>query len=206
MNARIYRAATLAGATLLAAMLAACGGSSPNAGVNPSSDQPLQTQSYGDSAFAYAGRTPEGLLTASSPRLPGTAPDATTPKVVGGYIVTVVDVTGTPCFNCVNGKTAGTFGSGDPLGYVNTTLTKIGILQVYFDVSYTGSCAVSIAVTQGTKTLATGSGSATPSPGGVETVELHTTRQSTWHGVATMTGKVVCGTLTVVNKGTVYFQ
>ena len=132
--------------------------------------------------------------------------DVTTPAVVGGYIVTTLKQSGTPCFNCVNSGEAGTYGTGDPLGYVNSTLSSIGVLNVYFDVSDTASCSISIALTQGTTVLASGSGHFTPTPGAVEWSFLSVTRQSTWHGAALMTGKVTCGSVISKDKGTVWFQ
>jgi hypothetical protein len=157
-------------------------------------------------AMTAMQHAPATLVTWSSARLPAAAPDVATPPMVGSYVATVLNITGTPCFNCVNGSTSGTFGTGDPLGYVNTTLSALGVLFVYFDVSYTGSCTVSVALTQGTKTLASGSGSASFSPGGVYDSMLKVTRASTWHGTALMTGKLVCGSTTVTNTGHVHFQ
>ena len=134
------------------------------------------------------------------------SPNVTTPAIVGSFITMVVNAGSTPCFNCVNGGEAGTFGMGDPVAFVSTSLTNLQILWVYYNVSFTGSCNVSVTMTQGTTTLVSASGGPfSPTPA-VDTTRLAVTRKSTWHGAATMTGKLVCGTLTVMNKGTVHFQ
>jgi hypothetical protein len=131
---------------------------------------------------------------------------ATTPSVVGSYIAAVLAITGVPCFDCVNGKTKGTFGSGYPLGYVNTNVLYMGILMEWFDVSDTGKCTLSIDLTLGTKTLKSASASFTPTKGSVENTLMNVTRSSTWHGAASMTGKVVCGATTFTQKGFFYFE
>lgn len=189
----------------LACLLFALAGPTSAAVYIPGAQSDWEAVSYA-TALAAMQHAPPTLVMSSSLRLPMLAPDAGTPAVVGAYIVTALNITGTPCFNCVNGATAGTFGTGDPLGYVNTNLTSLEVLQVYYDVSYTGSCTLAVALTQGTHTLASGAGSYSPTPGGVYDVYLKVTRGSTWHGPALMTGKIVCGTVTVINKGTVHFQ
>ena len=134
------------------------------------------------------------------------APDVTTPAIVGSFITMVVNAGSTPCFNCVNGGEAGTLGMGDPVAFVGTSLTNLQILWVYYNVSFTGSCNVSVTMTQGTTTLVSAAGGPfSPTPA-IDTTRLAVTRKSTWHGAATITGKLVCGTLTVMNKGTVHFQ
>jgi hypothetical protein len=162
------------------------------------------------SAGGYASTGPQraqpALVNTLSSWRPAVTPDRVTPSVVGSYIAMTLEVNGLPCFNCVNGFTNGTFGTGDPLGYINSTLTTLQILWVYFDVTDTNVCQLSIVMTQGTKTLASASGSFAPSPGGVFTATLKVTRKSTWHGAALMTGSIVCGSTTATNKGSVYFQ
>jgi hypothetical protein len=131
--------------------------------------------------------------------------DATTPSVVPSYIAVVLQEASTPCFNCLNGHEAGTFGAGDPLGYVNTNLTALAIMFVNYNVSDTGPCTVTVSLKQGTTTLATGTGTFTPTPAVIYSY-LRVTRQATWHGAATTTGKLVCGALTLIQNGKVYFQ
>lgn len=144
--------------------------------------------------------------TTSSVPLQGTTwPDAA-PPVVGAYVATVLNISGTPCFDCVNGHTKGTFGEGYPLGYVNTNTSALGVLLEWFDVSYKGSCTVTVTLSMAGKTLKSASGSVSPTVGGVENSEMGVTRGSAWHGAAAMTGKVVCGATTLEEKGTVYFQ
>lgn len=159
-----------------------------------------------DQRTVMAQSVDSGAITTKSVGFEGPAAPGSTPAVVGTYISTVFYVAGTPCFNCVNGSTKGTYGTGDPLGYVNTVIPKIGILFVYMSVSYTGGCTVTVTLAQGSTTLATGSGNVNISAGGVYSSELTPARQSTWHGAATMTGKLVCGATTVNQKGTVHFE
>jgi hypothetical protein len=149
--------------------------------------------------------SPDAVITTSA-QVPGMAWPDTTPKVVGTYVTTVLYISWTPCFDCVNGKTKGTFGEGYPLGYVNTNTSALGVLFEWFDVSYTGSCTVTVTLTMAGKTLKTASGSVNPSPGGVENSLMSVTRGSTWHGTATMTAKSVCAGTTASAKGVVHFQ
>ena len=152
---------------------------------------------------------PQALTTvetqASFPLLGTAGPDAT-PSVVGSYIAAVLNISGVPCFDCVNGHTKGTFGSGYPLGYVNTNISAMGILLEWFDVSDTAKCTVTVTLTLAGKTLKTGSGSFTPTVGSIENSQLQVTRSSTWHGLASTTGKVVCGATSLVEKGSFYFK
>ena len=127
---------------------------------------------------------PDAVIT-SSVQMPGMVGPDTTPSVVGTYVATVLYISGTPCFDCVHGTTKGTFGEGYPLGYVNTNTSALGVLFEWFDVSYSGSCKVTITLTMAGKTLKTGSGSVSPTPGGVQNSLLSVTRGSTWHGAAT---------------------
>jgi hypothetical protein len=161
--------------------------------------------SYTTALFAMQ-HAPPTLVTGSGPRMNAPSWDVSTPSVVGAYVVTTLYESSTPCFNCVNGGEQGTFGSGDPLGYVNSSIGTLGLLWVWFDVSYTGSCTISVALTQGSTTLVSGSGTFSPSPGGVFDSLLKATRQSTWHGAALLVGKTVCGATTATSKGTVHFQ
>lgn len=151
-------------------------------------------------AFA-SGRVVQGPMFPAQSR---TSPDST-PAVVGSYIAMVLQESSTPCFNCVNGGEQGTFGSGDPIGFVTSSESALGILFVYYNISFNGSCSITIKLTQGTTTLATGSGSFSPTPA-INFSLLRVTRQSTWHGAATMTGQLVCGGLSVTNTGKVRFQ
>jgi len=117
-----------------------------------------------------------------------------------------LNISGTPCFDCVHGSTKGTFGSGYPLSYVNLNISSLGVLLEWFDVSYTGQCTISATLTLAGKTLKTATGTANPSPGGVQNALMSVTRSSSWHGAADMTGKVVCGGTTIEEKGTTYFE
>jgi hypothetical protein len=153
-----------------------------------------------------AMRLPSSVETTSSFPVLGGASYDSTPSVVGSYIAMVLAISGTPCFDCVKGNTRGTFGSGYPLGYVNTNILYLGVLMEWFDVSDTGQCTVSVALTQGTKTLKSASGSFTPTRGSIYNSLMSVTRSSSWHGAATMTGKVACGATSFTEKNTVYFQ
>jgi hypothetical protein len=118
----------------------------------------------------------------------------------------VLAISGVPCFDCVNGKTKGTFGSGYPLAYVNTNVLDMGILMEWFNVSDSAPCTVSVSLMLGGKVLKSASGSFTPVKGSVENSQMAVTRSSTWHGLATTSGKVVCGATTFTEKGEFYFQ
>ena len=89
--------------------------------------------------------------TTSFPLMDGGGVPQTTPSVVGSYIAAVLAISGVPCFDCVNGKTKGTFGSGYPLGYVNTNISAMGILLEWFNVSDTAKCTVTVTLTLGGK-------------------------------------------------------
>ena len=158
------------------------------------------------SSAAYASfHAPPGMTSVSGPRPQAASPDVATPAMLGSYIAMVLDQPSTPCFNCVNGHEVGTFGSGDPIAYVQTQNTALKMLYVYFNVSYTHQCTITVSLTQGTTVLRSASGTFSPPPAvGNSTVKV--TRAATWHGAALMTGKLVCGTLTVINNGTVWFQ
>jgi len=192
MNNRI---SAIAIAAIVAATLTGCG-QSYSAPAAAGLDQRSSVAQIADS----------GTITTKSVAFEPAGAPSGTPAVVGTYISTVFYVSGTPCFNCVNGNTQGTYGTGDPLGYVNTQIPRIGILFVYMSVSYSGGCTVTVSLKQGTTTLATGSGNVNLSAGGVYSSELAPTRQSTWHGLANMSGKLVCGTTTVNQSGKMYFQ
>ena len=115
-------------------------------------------------------------------------------------------IAGTPCFNCVNGKTAGTFGSGYPLGYVNLNTSSLGVLFEWFDVSYGGTCDITVTLSLGGKVLKTAKGTVNPTVGSVMNTVMGVTRSSSWHGAANMLAKIVCGGTTAEEKGVVHFE
>lgn len=159
------------------------------------------------SGFVPMHAAPNVITTSSFP-LPasGWAQPETTPSVVGAYIAAVLAISGVPCFDCVNGKTKGTFGSGYPLAYVNTNVLNMGILLEWFNVSDSSPCTVYVSLTLGGKVLKSASGSFTPVKGSVENSQMAVTRSSTWHGLASTSGKVVCGATSFTEKGQFYFQ
>jgi hypothetical protein len=189
-------------AAVVVATIAPAGASSPSvplrmhAGAVPAGG-PAQRQDQGTAAL---------LITTSSLPVEDVSWPDTTPSVVPAYVVMELDIAGTPCFDCVNGKTKGTFGSGYPLGYVNTNTSSLGVLFEWFDVSFTSTCSISATLTLGGKVLKTASGSFKPTVGSVENTLMGVTRSSTWHGLATMVGKAVCGGTTAEAKGSVHFQ
>jgi hypothetical protein len=77
--------------------------------------------------------------------------------------------------------------------------------MVYYNVSFHSTCAISIKLAQGSTVWASGAGTFAPTLA-VNTTLLRLTRKTTWHGSAMMTGKVACGTTTVTETGTVWFQ
>jgi hypothetical protein len=186
----------------LAALLLA---SLPTAASTQDTSSDWEAVSYA-TALEAMEHAPLGLVAGPSYQIQAPVWDVTTPKVVPSYIATTLDVARTPCFNCVHGTTKNTYGTGFPLGYVSTAIPNIRITDAYFDVSFKGMCAESIALTQGTKTLAVVSGTGTPAAGSVETFTMLTARAPTWHGAALMTGKVTCGGVSAISKGVVHFQ
>ncbi len=62
-------------------------------------------------ALTAAQRPVQDVVTTSSFPLQAPAWPDTTPSVVGSYVAMVLNISGTPCFDCVNSKTKGTFGS-----------------------------------------------------------------------------------------------
>jgi hypothetical protein len=77
---------------------------------------------------------------------------STTPKIILDVVAISSAQPGVPCFNCVNGTTAGTFGFASPFGYVALSDTNDQLIIYYTDTNCPIQAFVTFKIVQGTNT------------------------------------------------------
>jgi hypothetical protein len=135
-------------------------------------------------------------------------PDATTPPaIIADFVVIDATLAGTPCFNCVNGTTGGTFGLTQPVAYIATTFTSLQLVLYYQNISYMGSCKATFTIKNVSKTLLTVSKTFTKfAPNTVGFVSLGGKRPKT-SGAASLAGSLKCGSNPATTAtGSIYLQ
>jgi hypothetical protein len=122
-------------------------------------------------------------------------PDApATPAIIAAWVAVDAPLAKTPCFNCVNGKTKGTFGLSQPIAYIPTTFATLQLVFYYQDISFTGTCKVTLTIKQGKTTLLTLSNNVIGFNPSTVGFVFGQAKRPTASGAASLTGSVKCGT------------
>jgi hypothetical protein len=129
------------------------------------------------------------VLAAPSRANPALLP-AAAPKFLLNFVASGPTGKKLPCFDCVNGKEAGTFGIADPDNYVLSDRIWTYIIS-FTSVTFTGKCKLAWAITAGSKVIDSFSGTATVGSIGVYDYWGFRNRPS-YSGSATLTGKLSC--------------
>jgi hypothetical protein len=172
---------------------------------------------------AGAAQTWEDLSEQTALRIIDSAPMATTGVSVRAFPVPVAESqaakataffanfvasgiaqSGVPCFNCVSGVPSA-LGLPDPFNYVpSNTVMQYNV--AWTNLTYKGTCTVSIAITSGKKVIDSASFNVTGINGaGGYDIGLNRPRP-TYSGPAIITGKVKCGTPSSSVKANLIFQ
>ena len=132
-------------------------------------------------------------------------PAVASPTFIINFIATGPNQSGVPCFNCVNGASGATIG----LPYPDNVVPANYYWQYnisWTNVSFNGTCKVTLEITAGAKKLDSTSANVTgiTSAGSYDWAfaRLH----PTYTGLATAEGKVKCGTTTQKTSTTMIFQ
>lgn len=116
-------------------------------------------------------------------------PTAGTPTFFVNFVATGLNAANVPCFNCADG-TPNTIGLPAPYNYVTTGSTWQYNVS-WTNISSTGTCVVSYAVTSG-KTKISGASTKVNESGGGAYDWGWQAKPVTYSGPAVVTGKVVC--------------
>jgi hypothetical protein len=120
------------------------------------------------------------------------------------FVASGIAQSGLPCFNCVGGVPSA-LGIPDPYNYVaSNTIMQYNV--AWTNLTYKGSCTVSIAITSGKKVIDSASFNVPGinSAGGYD-IGLNRPRP-TYSGPAMIAGKVKCGVPTSIVHAVLMFQ
>ncbi len=144
-----------------------------------------------------------GLSCASAPAAPLVG-SATMPAFFVNFVASGAAASGVPCVNCIPGASGTTLGLPIPYNYVPTGTTQ-NYTVTLTDLSYTGTCTFSIAITAGTQKLDSASYKVKVSAPGPYVYTWNRPRP-TYSGSAFLTGKVTCAGASSSAKSTLIFQ
>lgn len=128
------------------------------------------------------------------------------PSIQADFVAVDLPLAKTPCFNCVNGATGGTFGMTVPIISVPKTDSTLQLLMYYGDNSYTGSCKLTFTIEQGQKVLATVSSTISGFEAGKAGYLKQQIQRPAAAGETTLNGTLKCGNTTTSAAGYVYFK
>lgn len=133
-------------------------------------------------------------------------PDAKGPALLMNFVANGPNQGGVPCIGCVLGASSGdTIGMTGPSSYVfKNTYWQYEIS--YTDLSYTGKCKLSWAITSGKKTIDSFSVSINLTSAGGFVLYAVSRARPKYSGMATVTGKYTCGKDSASQKAPIEFQ
>ena len=118
-------------------------------------------------------------------------PAAASPTFFTNFVAAGIAQGGVPCFNCVSGVPSA-LGIPDPFNYVSSG-TTMQYNVAWTNLSFVGTCTVSIAITSG-KTVIDSASYKVPGISGAGGFDIGLDRsRPTYSGNAVLTGKVKCG-------------
>ena len=132
-------------------------------------------------------------------------PAAGTPTFIINFIATGPNQSGVPCFNCVNGASGATIG----LPYPDNVVPPNYYWQYnisWTNVSFNGTCKVTLDITAGGKTLDSASANVPGISSAGSYVWAFARLHPTYTGSATATGKIKCGSTTQKTSTTMLFD
>jgi hypothetical protein len=129
---------------------------------------------------------------------------AATTAFFANFVASGIAQSGVPCFNCVSGVPSA-LGLPDPFNYVpSNTVMQYNV--AWTNLTYKGTCTVSISITSGKKVIDSASFNVTGINGaGGYDIGLNRPRP-TYSGPAIITGKVKCGKPSSAVKANLMFQ
>jgi hypothetical protein len=149
---------------------------------------------------------PNTAATLSAPTMAATPKACAAPAILADFVAADSPLANTPCFNCVNGSTSGTFGLTEPLVYISGTST-IQLVLYYEDSSYKGTCELTFTIKQGSTVLSTVSTNITGFTAKTVGYVYQQITPPTAIGATTLTGSLKCGSNpTTSASGPLYFQ
>jgi hypothetical protein len=155
-------------------------------------------------AIDYAPAATTGVTVRAFPVTITPAQAAKSPAFFANFVASGIAQSGVPCFNCVSGVPSA-LGLPDPFNYVaSNTVMQYNV--AWTNLTYKGSCTVSIVITAAKKVIDSASFNVTGINGaGGYDIGLNRPRP-TYSGPAVLTGKVKCGAPTSMVHATLMFQ
>jgi len=173
----------------LFAALVACSGSMGGSATPAAAGQQLQSTDSVGAALDTAPEAGGGRL--AFKRL-AIRPDAGAPPIIINFVSDGVAQANVPCISCVSGVSSGDdVGLTGPTSYIPNGATWQYSIS-FTDVFYKGKCTVAWAITSGAKKIDSFSASFNVTGAGYALYGLDRSRPS-YHGGATLTGRVTCG-------------
>jgi hypothetical protein len=155
-------------------------------------------------AIDYAPVATSGVTIRAFPETVQPSEAAKAKPFFANFVASGVAQSGVPCFGCVSGVPSA-LGLPDPFNYVSSnTIMQYNV--AWTNLTYKGSCTVSIAITAGKKVIDSASFNVTGINGaGGYDIGLNRPRP-TYSGAAILTGKVKCGVPSSMVHAPLVFQ
>jgi hypothetical protein len=155
-------------------------------------------------AMDFAPLATSGVTVRAFPMAIQPSQEAKATTFFTNFVASGIAQSGLPCFNCVSGIPSA-LGLPDPYNYVpSNTVMQYNV--AWTNLTYKGSCTVSIAITAGKKVIDSASFNVTGINGaGGYDIGLNRPRP-TYSGQAVLTGKVKCGVPTSMVHAPLMFQ